>query len=129
MDSAKYGSDIIHAIEISYEFVVFPKKGYIFIHDLAPCHISRSSRTFQECKEIPVLECPENLRAMNPIQNIWNIMKKEIGNQMPCKNEELWKPVCETWYSLALNALEVLKNSMPRKITDLIKAKGDAKTY
>ena len=30
-------------------------------------------------------------------------MKKEIGNQMTCKNEEMWKPVCKTWYTLALN--------------------------
>ena len=56
MDSAKYQSDIFQAFEILCEFVVFPKKGYIFIHDLAPCHNSKSTRTFQECKGIPVLE-------------------------------------------------------------------------
>ena len=56
-------------------------------------------------------------------------MKKEIGNQMPCKNGEMWKPVCETWYSLALNVMEELTNLMPRRIADLIKAKGDAKKY
>ena len=56
-------------------------------------------------------------------------MKKEIGNRMPCKSEEMWKPVCETWYNLALNVLEELKNSMPMRIEDLIKAKGEAKKY
>ena len=56
MDSAKYQSDIIHDIEILYECVVFPQKGYIFIHDIAPCNNSKSTRTFQECKGIPVLE-------------------------------------------------------------------------
>ena len=127
MDSAKYQSDIIHAIEILCELVVFPKKGSNFIHDLAPCHNSKITRTFKECKGIPILEWPENLRDMNPIQNVWNIMKKEIGNKMPCKKEEMWKPVCETWNSVALNVLEELKNSMPRSIADLIKAKGDAK--
>ena len=33
---------------------------------------------------------------MNPIENIWNIMKKEIGNQMLCKKR--MKRVCEAWY-------------------------------
>ena len=56
-------------------------------------------------------------------------MKKEIDNQMSCKNEEMWKPVCETWYSLAMNVMEELTNSMPRRIADLFKAKGDAKKY
>ena len=106
-DSAKYQSDIIHAIEIVCAFVVFPKKGYNFMHDLGPFHNSCTS-TFQECKGIPVLEKPENLRGMNSIENLLNIMKKEIGNRMPCKNEKMWKPVCKTWYSLALNVLEEL---------------------
>ena len=38
MDSAKYHSDIIHDNELTCEFVVFLQKGYIFMHDLAPCH-------------------------------------------------------------------------------------------
>ena len=54
---------------------------------------------------------------------------EEIGNQMPCKKEEMWKPVCEAWYSVAPNVLEELNNSMPRRITDLIKAKEDIKKY
>ena len=56
MDSAKYQSDIIHDIEILCECAVLPQKGYIFIHDIAPCNNSKSTRTFQERKGIPVLE-------------------------------------------------------------------------
>ena len=55
MDSAKYQSVIIHDIEILCECVVFTQKGYFFIHDIAPCNNSKSTRTFQECKGIPVL--------------------------------------------------------------------------
>ena len=50
---------------------------------------------------------------------------EEIGNQMPCRKKEMWKLVCEAWYSVAPNVLEELNNSMPTRITDLIKAKGD----
>ena len=53
----------------------------------------------------------------------------EIGNQMPRKKEEMWKLVCEVWYSVAPNVLEELNNSMPRRITDLIKTKIDTKKY
>ena len=35
---------------------VFPQKGYIFIHDPAPCHYSKSTRTFLECNGISVPE-------------------------------------------------------------------------
>ena len=56
-------------------------------------------------------------------------MKKEIGNQMSCKKEEIWRPVCEAWYSVAPNVQEEPNNLMPRRITDLMKAKGDTKKY
>ena len=52
----KYQNDIIHDIEMACECVVFLQKGYIFIHDLAPCHNSKSTRIFLDCKGIPVLE-------------------------------------------------------------------------
>ena len=68
---------------------------------------------------------------MSTIENVWNIIKIKInGNQMPCKEEEMWRPVCKGWYNVASNGLEELNTSMPRRITDLIKAKrGDTKKY
>ena len=58
---------------------------------------------------------------MNPIE-----YNDEIGDQMPCKKEKMWKQVCEAWNSVALNFLEELYNTMPSRIADLIKAKEDA---
>ena len=52
----KYQNDIIHDIEMACECVMFLQKEYIFIHDLAPCHNSKSTRIFLDCKGIPVLE-------------------------------------------------------------------------
>ena len=45
------------------------------------------------------------------------------------KKEKMWKRVCEAWYSVALSVLEEPHNAMPRRIADLIKAKGDATIY
>ena len=67
--------------------------------------------------------------TINPIENVRNIMKKEIGNQMLCKKEDMWKRVYETWYSFAADILEALCNSMPKRIADLIKEKGAATKY
>ena len=61
---------------------------------------------------------------MNVIENVWNIMKKQIGNQLLCLKEEMWKRVCEAWYSVAPNVLEEFYNSMLRRIADLIKQGG-----
>ena len=68
---------------------------YIFMSYLAPCHNSKSTRTFLICKGIPAPERPGNSPDMTPIENVWNILKKESGNQILCKKEEMWKRVCE----------------------------------
>ena len=48
-------------------------------------------------------------------------MKKEIGNQMPCKIEEMWKRVCKAWYSVALNVLENLTIQYQGELQILLK--------
>ena len=58
---------------------------------------------------------------MNSIENVWNIMKKDIGNQLRFLKEEMCKRACEAWYSVAPNVLEELNNSMPRRIAERIK--------
>ena len=80
MDSAKYQNDIVHDIEIASACVVFAHKGYIFVHGLAPCHNTKITRTFLECKGLPILEWPGDLSDINPIENVSNIMQKKIGN-------------------------------------------------
>ena len=52
MDSAKYQSDVIHDNEMTRECVVFIQKGYTFMLNLAPCHNSKSTRIFLDCKGI-----------------------------------------------------------------------------
>ena len=61
---------------------MFPQKGYIFTHDLPPCHNSKSARTFKETKGMPILERPGNSLDMNPIE-----YNDEIGKKMLCKKK------------------------------------------
>ena len=35
---------------MTHDSLVFQQKGYIFMHDLAPCHNSLTNRTVLECK-------------------------------------------------------------------------------
>ena len=45
---------------------------------------------------------------------------EEIGNHLPCKKEELWKPIYEVWYSVAPKVPEELNNSMPGELQMLL---------
>ena len=85
------------------------------MHDLGPWHNSKRTRTCIECSEILVLKWPRNSPEMNSIENIWNIMKKDIGNQLPCLKEQMWKRVCEALYSVRLIVLEELDKQFNAK--------------
>ena len=61
-----------------------PTEGIYLLHDLAPCNNSKNTRTFLEYKKNPVLEWPLYSPEINLIQDVWNIMKKDISNQKPC---------------------------------------------
>ena len=82
MDSAKYQSDIIYDIEMACECVVLQRKGYIFMHNLAPRHNTKRTRTFLDCKGIPFLDWPRILQDITPIENVWNIMHTVIANAL-----------------------------------------------
>ena len=56
---AKHDNDVDcydHEIKTHENAFVFPQKGYIFMHDLAPCHNSKRTRTFPECNGISIMK-------------------------------------------------------------------------
>ena len=65
------------------------------MHDIVTIHNSKRLRTFLEYNEVPDLKWPGNLPKMNSIENVWIIMKREVGNQLLCLKEKMWKQVCE----------------------------------
>ena len=90
------------------------------MHDIVTIHNSKRLQTFLEYNKVPDLKWPGNSPKMNSIENVWIIIKREVGNQLLCLKEEMWKRVCEAWYSVAPNFLEEIYNSMPRRIADLL---------
>ena len=59
----------------------------ISLHMISPhaTTLNVLEHSFLEYEGMPVLEWPGYSPDMNPIENILNIMEKEIGNQKPCK--------------------------------------------
>ena len=50
----------------------------IFIQDEASCHVAKKVKWLGE-KKIEVLDWPGNLPDLNPIENLWNIMKNSLA--------------------------------------------------
>ena len=104
---------------------------FVFMQDNAPCHKTRKIKDFLEKNGIPTLEWPPQSPYMNPIENIWNIIKtrrwKKYG--MPSTRNELINQIFEIWDNLEIEVVENCIVNMERRLMEVIKMKGRATKY
>jgi hypothetical protein len=68
--------------------------------DNDPKHTSRVAKQFLN-KEVPeVLDWPSNSPDVNPIENLWSIIKRRVEKRKPTNLEELDKFLREEWKKL-----------------------------
>ncbi len=108
---------------------LFKDADFIFQQDLAPAHTSKSTKSWLNDHGVGVLDWPANSPDLNPIENLWGIVKRKMRNKRPKKCDELKATVKETWASIPPQQCHKLITSMPRHIETVIKAKGAPTKY
>lgn len=109
----------------------FPDGDSIFQQDLAPCHTSRKMLTFFEESGLTVLDWPGNSPDINPIENLWAIIKRRLQKEDCSTMQKLISAVIKVWYhdeelaEMCSNLVE----SMPNRVQMLVKARGGHISY
>ncbi|KAG1653637.1 Transposable element Tc1 transposase [Nymphon striatum] len=104
----------------------FPDGDGIFQQEIAPCHTSRKMRTFFEESGLEVLDWPGNSPDINPIENLWVIMKRRLQKEDCSTMTKLISAGIRAWYhdeELAKMCSNLVE-SMPNRVQMLVKAKG-----
>ena len=102
---------------------------FIFQQDSASCHTSKATKTWLKENQVQLLPWPSNSPDLNPIENIWGLMKKRLEILVPKDQSELEKMTRHVWYNITQEECQNLVESMPNRLRDVIKAKGDANKY
>ncbi len=105
---------------------LFKDANFIFQQDLAPTHTARSTKSWLN---VGVLDWPANSPDLNPIDNLWGIVKMKMRNKRLKNADELKATVKETRASIPPQQCHQLITSMPRRIEAVIKAKGAPTKY
>ncbi len=99
---------------------------FIFQQDLAPAHTSKS--WFND-HGVTVLDWPANSPDLNPIENLWGIVKRKMRNTRPNNADDLKAAIRATCASITPEQCHRLIASMPRHIDAVIHAKGGPTKY
>ncbi len=102
---------------------------FIFQQDLAPAHTAKGTKSWFNDHGVTVLDWPANTPDLNPIENLWGIVKRKMRDTRPNNADELKATVKETWASIPPQQCHKLITSMPRRIEAVIKAKGAPTKY
>ncbi|KAI2645857.1 Transposable element Tcb1 transposase [Labeo rohita] len=98
-------------------------------HDLAPAHSAKTTGKWFTDHGITVLNWPANSPDLNPIENLWDIVKRKLRDARPNTLDELKAAIEASWASITPQQCHRLIASMPRRIEAVISAKGFPTKY
>ncbi len=70
---------------------LFKDADFILQQDLKPVHTAKSTKSCLNDHGVGVLDWPANSLDLNPIENLWDIIKRKIRNKRPKHANESWK--------------------------------------
>ena len=100
-----------------------------FQHDNDPKHTSRLAKKFLENRVPAVIEWPSNSPDLNPIENLWGIIKRNVEERKPKNLKELEMFMIEEWDRIPQEIYKNLIASMPARCEQIINIQGERINY
>ncbi len=105
---------------------------FVFQHDRSSIHTSHLLRDYLEQSKIWCFNWPSKGADMNPIENVWAEMERELSKLHTAKNaDELWQNIQTAWNALRSKPTYWLNlvDSMPNRMQAVVNVKGDWTRY
>ena len=100
-----------------------------FQQDNDPKHTSRLAKAFLKDNVPEVLDWPSYSQDLNPIENLWSIVKGNVEKQMPKNVNELKCYMAEKWRDIPKSTLISLVRLMRHRCELVIQANGEHISY
>jgi hypothetical protein len=100
----------------------------VFMQDGASCHTAKSTTQFFADKGIPLLPWPAKSPDLNPIEHVWNIMKRRIKVETKADVIDLENAIIDAWNSISQEMINDLVLQFPHRLQKVIDGNGECVT-
>ena len=104
-------------------------KNFIFQWDNDPKHNSKLALEFYKKNKLDRLEWPPYSPDLNPIENIWGIVKQEVNKYDLLKISDVIAKVKTVWSEIDQEMIKHCIENMPIRLNKWIEASGDWINY
>ena len=74
------------------------------------------TRRKEEKGDLKVMDFPPQSPDLNPIENLWDHLKREKAKQNPRSKENMWNILIQCWNNIEPAVLTKLVHSMPDRV-------------
>lgn len=101
------------------------------MHDNARCHTARSVAQYLDEVGIQVLPWPARSPDLNPIEHIWDNLKRRTRARVPAPTTlgELKTAAVEEWHNIAQSDIQDIMDGLSNRLEEVIRARGGNTHY
>jgi transposase len=127
-DAARY-VDILQHNLIQTALHFYPHEAWWFQQDNAPQHTSRLAHRWFHNHGVNLLDFPPYSPDLNPIENLWSILKARVEARLARTMDEVERVLKEEWEALDTELLTSLAHSMPTRCAAVVANRGHKAPY
>jgi len=107
----------------------YPHEGWWLLQDNAPQHTSNLAKTWFFNHGVQLIDFPPYSPDLNPIENLWSILKSRIESRLARSINEVERILKEEWEAIDTSLLQSLVASMPERCQSVIVSNGHKASY
>ena len=100
-------------------------RGRLFMQDGARPHTAKATTKFLNDKNVAFIEdWPARSPDLNPIETLWALLGRRVGNRLPTDEAELEQFFVEEWNAVPQSEIDALVLSFAARCTECVKVSG-----